>query len=83
MDEGLTLGWVTSEFGKSGSRIRHVLDRDDDLEIELLGGAGSTTLHSRFGPTRNRAIRSSGRWVAERPIRWTGDSGLRFDGLDS
>ena len=29
----------------------------------------STISHSRFGPTRNSAIRSSGRWVAESPIR--------------
>ena len=32
----------------------------------------STILHSRLGPTRNFAIRSSGRCVAESPIRWTG-----------
>ena len=35
----------------------------------------STILHSRFGPTRNFAIRSSGRCVAESPIRWTGELG--------
>ena len=30
----------------------------------------STILHLRLGPTRNLAIRSRGRWVAERPMRW-------------
>ena len=35
----------------------------------------STISHSRLGPTRNFAIRSSGRCVAERPIRWTGRRG--------
>src|ERR1700742_2537772 len=31
----------------------------------------STIAHSRFGPTKNFAIRSNGRWVADNPIRWT------------
>ena len=53
------------------ARVGHVLDRDDDLEVELLPRPASTISHSRFGPTRNWAIRSSGRCVAERPIRWT------------
>ena len=36
-----------------------------------------TTVHSRLGPTRKLAIRSSGRCVAERPMRWTVASGPR------
>ena len=35
------------------------------------GLEASTISHSRPAPTRNRPIRSSGRWVAERPIRCT------------
>ena len=34
------------------------------------GLPASAISHSRRGPTRNRAIRSSGRCVAESPIRW-------------
>ncbi len=34
------------------------------------GLPASAISHLRRGPTRNRAIRSSGRCVAERPIRW-------------
>ena len=36
-----------------------------------LARPASTISQSLFGPTRNFAIRSSGLWVAERPIRWT------------
>ena len=35
------------------------------------GSEASTISHSRPVPTRKSPMRSSGRWVAERPIRWT------------
>ena len=53
----------------------HVLDRHDDLELERLARAGVDDLDlaaRRRSPPRNRAIVSSGRWVADRPIRWSG-----------
>ncbi len=39
----------------------------------FLGLPASAISHSRRGPARKRAIRSRGRWVAERPIRWTSE----------
>ena len=35
-----------------------------------LGLPASAIRHLRFGPTRNWATRSSGRWVADSPILW-------------
>ena len=35
-----------------------------------LATPASTISHSLLGPTRNFAIRSNGRWVADKPIRW-------------
>ncbi len=38
MDQGLSVGWGAVATGKAwGSRIGHVLHRDNDLQIELLG----------------------------------------------
>ena len=57
---------------------RHVVDRDDDLDLERLAHAGvddrdrpRPTLARRRPsvPPRNRAISSSGRCVADSPIR--------------
>ena len=75
--EGLALGGDAVGAGEGGSaRVGHVLDRDDDLQVELLrSGRRRRSCTRASGPTRNCAIRSSGRWVAERPIRWTGSGG--------
>ena len=55
---------------------RHVVDRDDDLDLERLAHAGVDDLHRRGDsptkPPRNRAISSSGRCVAESPMRCGG-----------
>ena len=41
MGEGLALGWGAILAGEGGGAgVGHVLDRDDDLQVELLGAAG-------------------------------------------
>ena len=41
VDQGLAVGGVPSALGKDGrARFGHVVDGDDDLEVELLGAAG-------------------------------------------
>ncbi len=42
----------------------------------------STIVQSRPGPVRKRATSSSGRWVADRPIRWSGSLGQRLEALE-
>ena len=60
-------------------RRAHVLDGDDDLDLERLADAGVDD-GDRPGrrpspkPPRKRAISSSGRWVADRPMRCGGRS---------
>ncbi len=48
-----------------------LISRSSDLAMPA-----STISTFRFGPTRNRPTRSSGRWVADRPMRctWRGSS---------
>ena len=57
----------------------HVLDGDHDLDLERLADPGvddgdRTGTSRRRWPPRNRAISSSGRWVADSPMRWGGVS---------
>ena len=59
------------------AELAHVLERDDDLEVELLADPASTSSISRPVPATNRPISASGRWVAESPIRWNGPSTIR------
>ena len=73
----LALGRDASELGKLGAPGSDMSSTGTTIsQIELLLAPASTILHSRLGPTRNFAIRSSGRWVAESPIRWTGGPSL-------
>ena len=58
-------------------QLAHVLDGDDDLEVELLAHARSTSSISRPVPATKRPISSSGRCVAESPMRWKGRSTSR------
>ena len=58
--------------GRSCPRPGTTISRSSFLRMPAL-----TTEHSRFGPTRKLAILSSGRCVAERPMRWTVASGPR------
>ena len=44
----------------------------DDLEVELLAGAGVDELDRGRSPETKRATSSSGRCVADRPMRATG-----------
>ena len=79
--------WRCGPAGRGGARsagtstgfpmLGHVLDRDDDLEVERACGRPASTICDRpaarrgaSNPPRNRAISSSGRCVAESPIRW-------------
>ena len=66
-------------------RARHVLDRDDDFDLHVLADPGVDDLNGPLGaglpvrsgveyPPRNSAISSSGRCVADRPIRCGGRS---------
>ena len=60
--------------GAAPPRGGHVLDRDDHLEVERLAGAGIDDLDvpARPDAAEERAIASSGRWVADSPIRCIG-----------
>ena len=55
----------------AGAELAEVFDRDHDLEVELLACPGVDEL-DRPPPETNLPISSSGRWVAESPIRWIG-----------
>ena len=68
-----------SSSGRTSPGFGHVLDRDDDLELERLAARRRRrSSPSRPGPTppRKRAIVSSGRCVALRPIRCGGVGAL-------
>ena len=62
-----------------GAELGHVVDRDDHLDLERLAHAGVddrdrprptlAAVGGRSVPPRNRAISSSGRCVADRPMR--------------
>ena len=60
------------------AQVAHVLDRDDDLDLERLADAGVHDARpggARPGadhPPRKRATSSSGRCVADRPMRCGG-----------
>ena len=65
------------------AELGHVVDRDDDLDVERLADAGvddrdrpratpGRAAGSSSKPPRKRAISSSGRWVADRPMRCGG-----------
>ena len=61
------------------AQVAHVLDRDDDLDLERLADADvddgdRAGLAGADQPPRKRATSSSGRWVAERPMRCGGRS---------
>ncbi len=64
---------VRSRCGRAVGSAMSATGTTISRSISLLTPA-STIVHSRCGPTRNFPIRSSGRCVAERPIRCTGAS---------
>ena len=70
------------------AEVAHVLDRDDDLDLERLADAGvddgdRPRLAVGVGdPPRKRAISSSGRCVADRPMRCGGALGDRLEPLE-
>ena len=57
------------------AELAHVLDRDDDREVRLsCCDGGATTVDRRGRRPRKRATSSTGRTVADRPIRCAGRS---------
>ncbi len=68
----------------------HVLDRHDDLDLERLADAGvddrdraRPAAAARAKPPRKRAISSSGRCVADSPMRCGGRSQSAFEPLEA
>ena len=63
------LGYVV---GRGQGELGHVLDGDDDREVPLLGRRPAPPPPPAASRQRNRATSSTGRTVADRPIRWAG-----------
>ena len=59
------------DLARRRAHLGHVVDRDDHLEVERLGASGCTTVTGR-APPRNDATSSTGRTVADRPMRCAG-----------
>ena len=65
-------------LGDRAAEVGHVLDRDDDVDLERLADAGvddrdrARRVGRRRSPPRKRATSSSGRWVADSPMRCGG-----------
>ena len=66
----LAVGGHRVPRARGRAELAQVLDRHDDLEVELLARARVDELGSGRPPETNRPISSSGRWVADRPMRW-------------
>ena len=65
-DERVEVGRRASRPGSTIDSTGTWISRSSSLRTPV-----STIRHVRVGPTRKRAISSSGFWVADSPIRWT------------